>query len=261
MRTFVSLSAATAAAFALLTPAAYATPRGDNGTVKIHDAKTGEELRKNEPHVCTFYLDAFGFDGGQQVGWKIVEMPPTGTKGTEAKNGSLSLDAEGHGRSEDMNLPDGHYKLIWNFDGEHGKAKHKVFWTECEDEKPGENPGGQPGDKPSENPGDKPGDKPGENPGDKPGENPGDKPGDKPSEQPGDKPSPEPSQPAANGGSTGGDDTKPDNQPSPAGEKGTEGDLAETGSSTPVVALSAAAAALLGLGGFLVMRRRKAQQH
>ncbi|MGP3984165.1 hypothetical protein, partial [Streptomyces sp. KR80] len=162
MRTLFSACAVTAAAaISLLSgPAAYATPPGDNGTVKIHDAETGEELRRNEPHVCSFYLDAFGFDGGQEVTWKIVEMPPTGIKGEEAENGTLTLDAEGHGRSEDMTLPDGHYKLVWNFDGELGRAKHKVFWTECdsEDDVPGVEPSATelPGDEASEKPKDEP---------------------------------------------------------------------------------------------------------
>lgn len=140
MRTFSSAFAVSlAAAVTLLSaPAASATPPGDNGTVKIHDASTSEELRKNEPHVCTFYLDAFGFDGGQQVTWKIVEMPPTGTKGVEAETGSLELDLDGHGRTAELSLPDGHYKLVWNFDGEHGRAKHKVFWTSCDKDAPAE---------------------------------------------------------------------------------------------------------------------------
>ncbi|MEV6313900.1 LPXTG cell wall anchor domain-containing protein [Streptomyces sp. NPDC051776] len=164
MRTFPSACAVTVAVAAsqLLGSPAYATPPGDNGTVKIHDARTGEELRRNEPHVCTFYLDAFGFDGGQHVDWKIVEMPPTGTKGTEAKSGSLALDGEGHGRSADLSLPDGHYKLVWKFDGEHGRAKHKVFWTDCGDENP--EPGGGPGGEPSGKPGDKPSSEPSSEP-------------------------------------------------------------------------------------------------
>lgn len=120
------------AASVLLAPAAFANDApGDNGTIKIHDAKTGEELLKNEPHVCAFYLDAFFFDGLQGADWKIVEMPPTGTKDVLATSGAISLDLDGHGRTADMTLPDGHYKLIWNFDGEHGEAKHKVFWTGC----------------------------------------------------------------------------------------------------------------------------------
>ncbi|MGP4003288.1 LPXTG cell wall anchor domain-containing protein [Streptomyces sp. 8N706] len=155
MRTLSAASAIAAAAVTslLFAPAAYATPPGDNGTVKIHDATTGEKLRKNEPHVCSFYLDGFGFDGSQQVDWKIVEMPPTGTKGTVATSGALTLDVEGDGRSDDLSLPDGHYKLIWNFDGEHGRAKHKVFWTACEDDgEQGGQPSGKPGGKPSGKP-------------------------------------------------------------------------------------------------------------
>jgi LPXTG-motif cell wall-anchored protein len=120
------------AALALFAPTAHATAPGDNGTVKIHDAETAEELVKNEPHVCTFYLDAFGFDTGQLVDWKIVEMPPTGAKGEVAESSSLGLDLDGRGRTGNLALPDGHYKLVWNFDGENGKAKHKVFWVDCE---------------------------------------------------------------------------------------------------------------------------------
>ncbi|MGP3925573.1 LPXTG cell wall anchor domain-containing protein [Streptomyces sp. 8N616] len=218
MRTLSSACAVTAAAAAslLLGPAAYATPPGDNGTVKIHDAETGEELRRNEPHVCSFYLDAFGFDGEQQVTWKIVEMPPTGIKGDEASSGELTLDAEGHGRSEDMTLADGHYKLIWNFDGEHGEAKHKVFWTACEDDD--EQTGGDTGGKPSE------------------------KPGGESSQEPTAEPS--------------ASDASASPAPAPSQNGGGE-DLAETGAS--VVGTSVAAALLLGAGGVLVMRRRKAR--
>ncbi|NBM16631.1 hypothetical protein GUY61_13545, partial [Streptomyces sp. GC420] len=133
------MSAVTVSALALLVPAAQAAVPGDDGTVKIHDAETGEDLVKNEPHVCTFYLDAFGFDEGQQVDWRIVGMPPTGSQDEVAESGSLALDEDGHARTDDMTLPDGHYKLIWEFDGENGEAKHKVFWTDCEDE---EEPGG-----------------------------------------------------------------------------------------------------------------------
>ncbi|MGP4013637.1 LPXTG cell wall anchor domain-containing protein [Streptomyces sp. 4N124] len=140
MRTLIRTGALTAGVSAtlLLASAAYATPPGDNGTVKIHDASTGEELRRNEPHVCTFYLDAFGFDAVQQVGWHIEAWAPTAaTKGETVKSGAITLDGEGHGRTEDLSLPDGHYKLFWNFEGENGSAKHKVFWTDCEEDEGG----------------------------------------------------------------------------------------------------------------------------
>lgn len=213
-----ALSAVAAAAVFSAPAAAHATAPGDNGTVKIHDATTGEELRKNEPHVCEFYLDAFGFDSVQKVDWHIEAWAPTAAvKGETVKSGAITLDGEGHGRTEDMTLADGHYKLFWNFEGENGSAKHKVFWSDCEDEEPGggstasASPSGTPGDSTTD-----------------------------PSASP----------------STSSEEGAPAASPSPQG--GAEGDLAETGNGAPVGLLSAAAAALLGAGGYLVFRRRKA---
>ncbi|MEW2082557.1 hypothetical protein [Streptomyces sp. NPDC005283] len=223
MRTLTSSGAlAAAAALSLLTaPSALATSPGDNGTVKIHDAKSGDELRKNEPHVCSFYLDAFGFDAGQQVDWRIEAWAPTAdVKGATVRSGSLTLDGDGHGRSTDLGLPDGHYKLFWNFDGEHGRAKHKVFWTDCagKDSKPDDKPGATASDKPGEQPGE------------------------------------QPSTPAA----TAAGDSKPSTAPS---ADGTSGDLAATGNGAPVGVLAALAAALVAGGGCLLARRRSAQRH
>ncbi|MEU0892878.1 LPXTG cell wall anchor domain-containing protein [Streptomyces massasporeus] len=226
MRTLSRFGAVCAAASAvlLLAPAAHATPPGDNGTVKIHDASTGEELRRNEPHVCAFYLDAFGFDGGQRVDWHIDAIPPSENKGETVESGALTLDSEGHARSEDLSLPDGHYKLFWNFEGEKGSAKHKVFWTDCEDE---QEPGGS---SPSASA--------------------------SPSSSPGasEAPSGEPSGSASASSPAGGG--VPASSPSPQG--GADGDLAETGNGAPVGVLSGVAAALVAAGGYLVLRRRRA---
>ncbi|MFK4147968.1 LPXTG cell wall anchor domain-containing protein [Streptomyces sp. NPDC004065] len=217
----------------LAAPAAHATPPGDNGTVKIHDARTGEEARRNEPHVCTFYLDAFGFDEVQQVSWHIEAWAPTGQpKGTTVKSGDITLDAAGHGRTEDLSLPDGHYKLFWNFAGEKGAAKHKVFWTDCEDEQGGgSTPSGSasPGGSPSASP----------SPGDSPSASPS------PGDSSGASPSASPTAPATSGGG-----------PSPSSQGGSGG-LAETGSSVPAGVLAGAAAALVAAGGYLVARRTR----
>ncbi|OIV38897.1 hypothetical protein BIV57_03830 [Mangrovactinospora gilvigrisea] len=112
-------------------PSAFAAAPGDNGDVKIHKDSTPPDDQRNEPHVCAFYLDGFNFDGSQKVDWRIAAWAPTGPKGEVVKTGSLTLDAAGQGRTDVMTLPDGHYKLYWNFDGEHGRAKQKVFWVEC----------------------------------------------------------------------------------------------------------------------------------
>ena len=105
-------------------------PNGDNGTVKVHRTTTSADDPRNEPHVCGFYLVGFHFDAGQQVAWRIVSWPPTGDR-TEVLHGTLTLDQSGHGRTNDLSLGNGHYKLYWNFNGENGRAKQKVFWVEC----------------------------------------------------------------------------------------------------------------------------------
>lgn len=106
---------------------------GDNGTVKVHDSETPADDRRNEPKVCDFYLVGFNFDSGEEVSWEIESWPPTGDR-TVVEDGTLTLDDNGHGRTDDMSLPDGHYKLFWTFEGEKGKGKHKVFWVDCEEE-------------------------------------------------------------------------------------------------------------------------------
>ncbi len=107
-------------------------PTGDNGTVKVHRTTTPADDPRNEPHVCGFYLVGFNFDPGQQVTWRIVAWPPTGDRTTVVLTNTLALGANGHGRTADLSLPDGHYKLYWNFVGENGSAKHKVFWVKCD---------------------------------------------------------------------------------------------------------------------------------
>src|SRR5262249_27492937 len=109
---------------------AAAASKGDNGTVKIHRSTTPVTDPRNEPHVCVFYLDAFGFDPGQSVSWQIKSWPPTGDRSVVA-SGALALDSSGDGHTGDMTLPNGHYKLLWNFAGEHGFAKQKGFWVAC----------------------------------------------------------------------------------------------------------------------------------
>ncbi|MEU9475376.1 hypothetical protein [Streptomyces sp. NPDC048191] len=233
MRTFIRAGAVTAglSAALFLAPAAHAAPPGDNGDVKIHKSSTDQYDERNEPHVCSFYLDAFHFDGGQQVGWHIEVWAPTGgTKGTTVKSGALSLDADGHGRTADMTLPDGHYKLFWNFAGEKGAAKHKVFWTDCQGSGSG---GGAPSSGPSS----------------------GTTSSASPAPSSSASPSASSSSPASAAPSSS---SSPAPSSSPSAQGG-GGGLAETGNGVPVGALSGVAAALVGAGGYLVARRLRAR--
>ncbi|MFF3108337.1 LPXTG cell wall anchor domain-containing protein [Kitasatospora sp. NPDC057904] len=208
----------TAAALLLLSPAAHAAPGGknapgNNGTVKIHDASTGQEDTRNEPKVCTFYLDSFGFDANQDIVWMIASVH--GDDEQMVAYGDLPVDANGDVRTDDINLPDGQYKLYWaavtlvngeipEDDPALDNPKHKVFKVDCGGKAPSKGPTavpstpatGKPSDKPSDKPSEKPSEKPSGKPSEKPSEKPSDKPTEKPSEKPSDKPSDKPTTPA-----------------------------------------------------------------
>jgi hypothetical protein len=124
-----ALAALAVAGTALLgAPAAVAAP-GDNGDVKVHDSNTPVDDPRNDPKVCHFYLDGFNFDSNQLVTWSIANQPPVA--GPAVLSGSLQLPASGHGRTGELVLPDGQYKLTWNFAGENGAGKQKVFKVDC----------------------------------------------------------------------------------------------------------------------------------
>ncbi|MFF4273841.1 hypothetical protein [Streptomyces sp. NPDC001536] len=129
-------------------PSAGAAPLapGDNGTVKIHNGPLGRMDRtpygdaRDEPKVCTFYIDAANFDPGQEITWSIVTQPPV-ANGARLSGGIVLPDGDGHTR--DYTLPDGQYKLTWNITGGSGAGKHKVFKVDCVT--PPGGPGGGPG--------------------------------------------------------------------------------------------------------------------
>ncbi|MER5472097.1 hypothetical protein [Streptomyces sp. NPDC002685] len=112
---------------ALLGAPAAAAP-GDNRDVKVHDSGTGVDDPRDDPTVCHFYLDGFNFDPGQQVTWFIVTQPLVA--GGANLRGSLDLPS-GHGRTPELTLPDGQYKLTWRFVGANGAGESKVFKVDC----------------------------------------------------------------------------------------------------------------------------------
>jgi LPXTG-motif cell wall-anchored protein len=139
---------------------------GDNGTIKVHNPGTPDEDNRNEPKVCDFEITADHFDGLQEVSWQITpKSNKSGWSEDPALEGTLTLDDEGAGTTEVLDLPDGHYKVYWTFEGQNSEdAKHKVFKVRCEDpedpkptvpeETPGEEPTTPPGEE--ENPGGSP---------------------------------------------------------------------------------------------------------
>jgi len=130
---------AAAATVAFGAPVAVAAP-GDNGDVKIHEVGTPFTDQRNEPKVCDFYLAAFNFDTVQQVTWSIETQPSI--PGGATRSGSITL-ATGTGHTMPVaQLPNGMYKLTWNFAGENGAGKHKVFQVDCPSPPPGGTSGG-----------------------------------------------------------------------------------------------------------------------
>ncbi|MFI6574297.1 LPXTG cell wall anchor domain-containing protein [Nocardiopsis sp. NPDC050513] len=135
--------------------------RGDNGTVKIHDPERPEEDRRNVPKVCGFHVTSFGFDAGQEVTWEIVTQGGAPDSRETVLEGTLVLDDEGGGSTELLDLPDGHYRLNWTFEGQNSSdAKHKVFKVDCGDEEPSPEPSPEPSEEPSEDPSEEPSEEP-----------------------------------------------------------------------------------------------------
>lgn len=109
---------------------------GDNGTLKIHTAPWDGVPRTtygdaiDEPRVCRFYLDAANFETVDAVNWRIETQPPVA--GGATLRGTLNLPNDtGIGHTEDLNLPDGQYRLIWSFTGMTGAEREKTFTVDC----------------------------------------------------------------------------------------------------------------------------------
>lgn len=113
---------------------------GNNGTLKVHEYGTPVNTENNDPHVCRFNFEGYGFDNGQDGVIVITEQGST-TR-TEARRVAMPAAAESaqhdtYTATEYTTLPDGHYKSTLYGKDSHGsysidlKAKSKVFTVRC----------------------------------------------------------------------------------------------------------------------------------
>ncbi len=141
---FLALLAVASIAFssaALIGPALVsADANGNNGTLKVHEFGTPSGTESNDPKVCNFNFEGFGFDVGQ-TGYIVIE-------GQGQTSGTFDLiefgptNTDGYHETAYQTLPDGHYKatLYGKDTGQTGpdltdeKAKSKVFKVDCEED-------------------------------------------------------------------------------------------------------------------------------
>lgn len=120
------------------------TPTGNNGTLKVHEIGTPSGTESNDPKVCAFNFEGFGFDASQS-GYINIDGQGQTTTNYDNQFPLGPTDAAGYAISQDFNngvgtltIADGHYKatLYGKDTGGHinlsdVKAKSKVFKVEC----------------------------------------------------------------------------------------------------------------------------------
>ncbi len=118
---------------------------GSQGTLKVHEYGTPSGTESNDPKVCTFNLEGFGFTPGHRVALAFTVQGgdgPTGTLPDPNWFGPYVTDAGGSFASEYFNrggavLAAGHYKATaYGKNGAGGwveldKVKSKVFKVSC----------------------------------------------------------------------------------------------------------------------------------
>ena len=125
---------------------AYATPTGNNGTLKVHEIGTPSGTESNDPKVCAFNFEGFSFDENQE-GYIEVDTQPGGVSSLSPSYLPFGpTNGSGYAVTSDINnggtytLPNGHYKatLYGKDTGNptlpdltNEKAKSKVFKVDC----------------------------------------------------------------------------------------------------------------------------------
>jgi len=128
------LLTALAAAGASWVVAPGAAAQGENGDIRIHNARSTNPPSfigsvKDDPVVCKFFLEAVNFDSLPGVTYTITPQPPLPT--AAIVTGSIQL-AGGAGHTDPLGLADGQYKISWTV-GTPPALKEKVFRVNCRD--------------------------------------------------------------------------------------------------------------------------------
>ena len=85
-------------------------PPGNNGTIKIHELGTPSGTESNDPKVCVFNIEGFGFDKGQTGYIKFTVQGGDGPTGTAAGPFSFGpTNADGYYATQYFHLAPGHY--------------------------------------------------------------------------------------------------------------------------------------------------------
>ncbi|WP_181809748.1 hypothetical protein [Streptomyces shenzhenensis] len=118
---------ALAAAGASWVAAPNAAAQGENGDIRVHRVGVPFGVSKDDPVVCSFYLDAVNFDALTSITYTITPQPPLPT--AASSGGPIQL-AGGAGHTDPLGLADGQYSLTWALDG---RTKSKIFRVDCHD--------------------------------------------------------------------------------------------------------------------------------
>lgn len=139
-RRYVALVAALGLALGLLMAwsalgrtEAFAAAPGNNGTLKIHEQGTPSGTEDNDPKVCVFNVEGFGFDVAQTGMLSFTVQGGDGPQGTPAGPYSFGpTDASGFYATQYFTLDPGHYLATLTAPDGTTKAKSKVFKVTCE---------------------------------------------------------------------------------------------------------------------------------
>lgn len=113
---------------------------GNNGTIKVHEQGTPANTESNDPKVCFFNFEGYGFDKGQG-GVIVISSQMNGKDKVGVKQVSMpAADSNGYTETAYVAVPDGHYKTTVYGKDTHGnpdynqdlKAKSKVIKVKCD---------------------------------------------------------------------------------------------------------------------------------